>query len=120
VSALPPPAATHRSPVVEVTSAPVTAEPTMHDGMTRSGWAAANGIAPSVTNEAPSSQQARPFSRSASLHSFLRTAVASAMPSGGVMPAAITAAMICSPGPPVATAVLRPAFILGRPAQDRT
>ena len=66
--------------------------------MTRSGWAAANGIAPSVMNEAPSSQQARPFSRSASVHSFLRTAVASAMPSGGVMPAAITAAMICSAG----------------------
>ena len=39
-----------------MTSAPVTAEPTMQDGMTRSGSAAANGIAPSVMNEAPSSQ----------------------------------------------------------------
>ena len=35
---------------------PVTALPSMIDGMTRSGSAAANGIAPSVMNDAPSSQ----------------------------------------------------------------
>ena len=39
-----------------IARAPVTAEPAMIEGMTRSGSAAANGIAPSVMNEAPSSQ----------------------------------------------------------------
>ena len=43
---------------------PVTALPSMIEGITRSGSAAANGIAPSVMNEAPSSQAALPFSRS--------------------------------------------------------
>ena len=37
----------------------------MIDGITRNGSAAANGIAPSVMNEAPISQAALPFSRSA-------------------------------------------------------
>ncbi|CAM5574347.1 hypothetical protein SAURM35S_03071 [Streptomyces aurantiogriseus] len=61
--------------------------------MTRSGSAAANGIAPSLMKEAPSTQAALPFSRSAVVNSFLRRVVASAMPSGGTMPAAMTAAM---------------------------
>ena len=61
--------------------------------MTRSGSAAANGIAPSVMKEAPSTQAALPFSRSVLVKSFPRTVVARAMPSGGTMPAAITAAM---------------------------
>ena len=78
-------------------STPVTADPAISDGMTRSGSAAANGIAPSVMNEAPSSQAARPFSRSRSENSLLRTMVASAIASGGVIPAAMTAAMISSP-----------------------
>jgi hypothetical protein len=37
-------------------SAPVTAEPVMSAGMTRSGSAAAKGIAPSVMNDAPMTQ----------------------------------------------------------------
>ena len=77
-------------------SAPVTAPPAIIDGMTRSGSAAANGMAPSEMNDAPSSQAARPFSRSGSVNSPGRTAVASAIASGGTMPAAITAAMIRS------------------------
>ena len=36
-----------------MTSAPVTLEPTIEDGMTRSGSAAANGIAPSEMNDRP-------------------------------------------------------------------
>ena len=75
-------------------SAPVTAPPAIIDGITRSGSAAANGIAPSEINATPSSQAARPFSCSASVNSLLRTVVASARASGGTMPAAITAAMI--------------------------
>ena len=46
---------------------PVTALPTMIAGMTRSGSAAANGMAPSVMKDAPSSQPALPFSRSAAV-----------------------------------------------------
>ena len=38
-----------------IDSPPVTALPSMIDGITRSGSAAANGIAPSVMKEAPSS-----------------------------------------------------------------
>ena len=73
---------------------PVTAPPIIIDGITRSGSAAANGMAPSEMNEAPSSQAARPFSRSGSLNSLGRNTVASAIASGGTMPADITAAMI--------------------------
>ncbi len=58
------------------------------------GWAAANGIAPSEMKENPSSQAALPFSRSAGVNSRPRTAVASAIPSGGTMPEPMTAAMI--------------------------
>ncbi len=88
----------------------MTALPSMIDGMTRSGSAAANGMAPSVMNDAPSSQAAAPFSRSASVNSLGRSAVASAMASGGVMPAAMTAAMIFSCGASVAASeAARPA-----------
>lgn len=45
--------------------APVTAPPAIIEGMTRSGSAAAKGMAPSEMNEAPSNQVAVPFSRSA-------------------------------------------------------
>src|SRR6478735_4506527 len=76
--------------------APVTAPPTMLAGMTRSGSAAAKGMAPSEMNDAPSSQAALPFSCSARLKSFLFSTVeARAMASGGTMPEAMTAAMIC-------------------------
>ena len=46
----------------------MTALPSMIGGMTRSGSAAANGMAPSVMNDAPSSQPALPFSRSAAVN----------------------------------------------------
>ena len=48
---------------------PVTALPSMIAGMTRSGSAAANGIAPSVMKLEPSSHAALPFSRSAWVNS---------------------------------------------------
>ncbi len=64
------------------------------DGITRSGSAAMNGIAPSEMNDSPSSQAVRPFSTSASLNTFGRSIVASASASGGIMPAAMTAAMM--------------------------
>jgi hypothetical protein len=76
--------------------APVTAPPIMTGGMTRSGSAAANGMAPSEMNDAPSSQAALPFSRSAALKALGRRTVARASASGGTMPAAMTAAMIFS------------------------
>ena len=68
----------------------------MIGGMTRSGSAAANGIAPSVMNEAPSSHAAFPFSRSAALRDLGRSTVATARASGGTIPAAMTVAMIRS------------------------
>ena len=75
--------------------APVTAPPAMIDGMTRSGSAAANGMAPSEMKDAPSSQPALPFSRSACVYSFGRSAEDRASASGGTMPAPMTAAMTC-------------------------
>ncbi len=77
-------------------SAPVTAPPAIIDGITRSGSAAANGMAPSEMNEAPRSHAALPFSRSGSVNRPGRTVEASAIASGGTMPAAITAAMMRS------------------------
>ena len=76
----------------------MTALPSMIAGITRSGSAAANGIAPSVMKLAPRAQPALPFSRSGALNSEGRTTVASASASGGTMPASITAAMILSSG----------------------
>ena len=61
-------------------SAPVTAEPAISDGITRNGSPAANGIAPSVMNDAPSTHAALPFSCSMWVNSRLRSTVASAMP----------------------------------------
>ncbi len=63
--------------------------------MTRSGSAAANGIAPSLMNAAPSSHAALPFSRSTGGNRLRASTVeASAMASGGTMPAHMTAAMM--------------------------
>ena len=70
----------------------------MMHGITRSGSAAANGIAPSVMNDAPSSHPALPFSRSATVNRFGRSTVARASAIGGTMPASITDAMIFSWG----------------------
>ena len=88
--------------------APVVAPPSIIEGMTRSGSAAANGMAPSEMNEAPSSQAALPLSRSAGVYSFGRMAVLRAIASGGTMPAAMTVAMmsseplVCADSPAVA------------------
>ncbi len=87
-------------------SAPVMAPPNIIDGITRSGSAAANGMAPSEMNDAPRSQAALPFSRSGSVNRPGRIVEASAIASGGTMPAAITAAMIRSDA---GSATLRPA-----------
>ena len=67
-------------------------------GMTRSGSAAANGMAPSVMKDAPSAQPALPFSCSAGVNRPGRSTVASASAIGGTMPASMTAAMIFSSG----------------------
>ena len=67
-------------------------------GITRSGSAAAKGIAPSVMKEAPRSQPALPFSRSGRLKRPGRSTVASASAIGGTMPANITAAITLSSG----------------------
>ena len=61
-------------------------------------------MAPSVMKDAPSSQAAFPFSRSASLNRWLRIVVASARPNGGVIPAAMTAAITLRLVLPVAVA----------------
>ena len=53
-----------------IAMAPVTAEPTTDEAMTRKGSAAAKGIAPSEMKEAPRSQAALPFSRSGSVKSL--------------------------------------------------
>ena len=101
-----------RSPTsIAMDRPPVTALPSMIDGITRSGSAAANGIAPSVMNEAPSAQAALPFSRSGALNRPGRTTVASASASGGTMPASMTAAITLSSGasPAAVAAAPRPA-----------
>ena len=87
---------------------PVTALPSMIAGITRSGSAAANGMAPSVMNDAPSSQPALPFSRSGRLNRRGRTTVARASAIGGTMPASMTAAMIFSRGSSAAAVAAAP------------
>ena len=74
--------------------APVIAPPAMVAGMTRSGSAAAKGMAPSEMKDSPSSQALRPFSTSALVNSRERRKVAADIASGGTMPAAMTVAMI--------------------------
>ena len=74
-------------------NAPVTAAPTMMLGITRKGSRAAKGIAPSVINDIPSTKAALLASRSSAVKRFLNRVAARASPSGGTMPAAMTAAM---------------------------
>ena len=90
-------------------SPPVTAAPSMLAGMTRNTSAAANGMAPSEMKDAPSSQAALPFSRSAMLNRRLSSTVARAIASGGTMPADMTAAMICHGAGSAIVAAPRPA-----------
>ena len=73
--------------------APASAEPATMEGITRSGSAAAKGIAPSVMKAAPSTAAAPPASRSGAVKRDGNRRVASAIPSGGVMPPSITAAI---------------------------
>ena len=99
-----PPCGARRLTSRPIDRAPVTALPAMIDGITRSGSAAANGMAPSVMNEAPIAQAALPFSRSGTVNSPGRTTVARASASGGTMPASMTAAITLSSGASVAVA----------------
>ena len=73
--------------------APAVAEPATRAGITRTGSRAANGMAPSVMNDSPSTNAGLPASRSSRVHRPGKRTVARARPSGGVMPAAITAAI---------------------------
>src|SRR5699024_6449975 len=85
--------------------APATADPTILDGMTSSGSAAAQGIAPSVMNESPITRFVGPDERSTGVNLFLNTTVASAIASGGTIPP-IMAAVIGSGFPAVSVAIL--------------
>ena len=78
-------------PAIEI--APATAEPSAIAGITRVGSFAANGIAPSVMKASPSTAAAFAASRSSRVNRFRRRTVASASPSGGVIPATIVAAI---------------------------
>ena len=80
----------------------------MKDGIIRIGSAAANGMAPSEMNDRPSSHADLPDSRSASENIRGRRAVASAIASGGTMPAAMTAAMIFAGVSALLAALTRP------------
>ena len=73
--------------------APVVAPPTIIEGITRNGSAAANGMAPSEMKEAPILHPALPVPRSACLNLYRPMVVDSAMASGGTIPAAMTAAI---------------------------
>ncbi len=73
--------------------APATAEPITSAGMVRNGSRAAYGMAPSVTKASPSTPAAVAEPRSSAVKRLRNTQVASAMPSGGVMPATMAAAI---------------------------
>jgi hypothetical protein len=74
-----------RTPTLQASERPpVTSLPSMMHGITRRGSAAANGMAPSVMNDAPSSHPALPFSRLATLNRPGRSTVASASAGGSV------------------------------------
>lgn len=55
----------------------------IHDGITRPGSAAANGIAPSVMNEKPNTQLETPARRSSTVYLFLKNVVPIAVANGG-------------------------------------
>ena len=88
-----PPCGTCNCAPTAIEMAPATAEPTMIAGITRKGSLAAKGIAPSVMKEIPSAAAALPASRSSLEKRLRKSIVASAMPSGGVIPAAMMAAI---------------------------
>ena len=77
-----------------IESAPAIPEPTISEGITCSGSAAANGIAPSVMKLRPITMFAGPVFLSASVYFFLDTIVEIAIAIGGTIPPTITAAMI--------------------------
>src|SRR5699024_2215337 len=93
-----------------------TADPTIMEGITRSGSAAAKGIAPSVMNESPITRFVGPDERSTGVNLFLNTTVASAIASGGTIPP-IMAAVIGSGFPAVSVAILNAyaALLIGPP-----
>ena len=73
--------------------APAVAEPATSAGIIRAGLRAAKGMAPSVMKASPSTKAGLPASRSSGSQRLRNRTVARARPSGGVMPAAITAAI---------------------------
>ncbi len=83
----PPCGAWSPTPPSDATTAAVM-EPTIIHGMTRSGSAAAKGIAPSVIPIIPIATAAMPASFSSSLQSLRWIIVATPRPSGGVQIAA--------------------------------
>jgi len=85
------------------TSAPVKAEPTIKLGIARSGSAAANGIAPSVTKDSPMTIFVKPASFWSFVNLFLNNSVATKIANGGTIPPAITDAITTLP--PSATVV---------------
>src|SRR5699024_1179477 len=88
-----PPCGTANFTLNNIVNAPVTAEPAINDGITLNGSAAANGIAPSVIKDIPNTNAAFPASLSSLVNLFLAIKVAIPIPNGGVIPAAITAAI---------------------------
>ena len=72
---------------------PATAEPIIWAGMTRSGSAEANGIAPSVMNDSPRIHAASPWRFSASENFLGRSRDARLTATGGTMPPTIIAAI---------------------------
>ena len=72
----------------------------MIPGITRSGSAAANGIAPSVMNEAPRSQPALPFSRLGEVEQLGSHHRGERQSDRGPCPASMTAAITFSSGSP--------------------
>ena len=88
-----PPWGAASSMCIRPTRAPVMADPIMQAGMTRSGSRATKGMAPSVMKARPSTAAALEASRSSLLKRFRKIQQATAMPSGGTMPAAMTAAI---------------------------
>lgn len=72
---------------------PASALPAMQEGTTRSGSRRAKGSAPSVTKDAPITRFCGTVRRSALVKRVGNSRQASASPSGGIIPPAMTAAM---------------------------
>lgn len=88
----PPCGAGHPQPS-KIVMNPASALPAMQAKLTRSGSRSANGSAPSVTKVAPISRVCGAEQRSVLVNRVGNSRQASPMPSGGIMPPAMTAAI---------------------------